>query len=476
MSTRYKGSLISSTAATSSSAAAGGIWRQSEVSQLVNSADWPNIDPDWSNVSLLLHGNLINTYQNNTFIDSSGNNFTITRIGTTTQGSVNPFGSIPPYDTTVEGGSGYFNGTSDLLSLSQATAFSLGTGDFTLEAWVYPTANPVSFYGIIDARPSALAVLWAAGLRLIAGNLKIEFFNGTQIDGSITVPLNTWTHVAFSRSGTTLKGFVNGVTDINTTMSTNLNTTGTQYIGGINDPTYNTGYLSNVRLVKGTALYTANFTPPTAPLTAVSGTSLLLNFNNAGIIDNSMKNNLVTVGTSQTTFTKLKYGTGSMTFSGSGAWLTAANSASLQLEAGNFTIEGWVNINTAGVAYAIISKGAASTGWSLGITSGNLLQFSYTATALTGTTALAAGTWYYFAVVRSGSGTGNLKIYLNGVADATSAGAVTDNFNQTNILYVGASRTGTTPLNGFIDNLRITKGVARYTANFTPPQQAFPNQ
>jgi len=476
MSTRYKGSLLSSTAATSSSTAAGGIWRQSEVAQLVNSANWPNIDPNWSNVSLLLHGDLINTYQNNTFIDSSGNNFTITRVGTTTQGSVNPFGSTAPYETTVEGGSGYFNGTSDLLSLSQATAFSLGTGDFTLEAWVYPTANPVSFYGIIDARPSSLAVLWAAGLRLIAGNLKIEFFNGTQIDGSITVPLNTWTHVAFSRSGTTLKGFVNGVTDINTTMSTNLNTTGTQYIGGINDPTYNTGYLSNVRLVKGTALYTANFTPPTAPLTAVSGTSLLLNFNNAGIIDNSMKNNLVTVGTSQTTFTKLKYGTGSMTFSGSGAWLTAADSTSLQLGTSDFTIEGWVNINTAGTAYAIVSKGAAATGWSVNITSGNLLQFSYTATALTGATALSAGVWYNFAVVRSGSGVGNLKIYLNGVADATSAGAVTDNFNQTNILYVGASRTGTTPLNGFIDELRITKGVARYTTTFTPPQQAFPNQ
>jgi hypothetical protein len=89
---------------------------------------------------------------------------------------------------------------------------------------------------------------------------------------------------------------------------------------------------------------------------------------------------------------------------------------------------------------------------------------------------LAANAWYYFAVVRSGSGTGNLKIYLNGTADATSAGAVTDNFNQTSILYVGASRTGTTPLNGYIDELRITKGVARYTADFTAPQQAFPNQ
>jgi hypothetical protein len=104
------------------------------------------------------------------------------------------------------------------------------------------------------------------------------------------------------------------------------------------------------------------------------------------------------------------------------------------------------------------------------------LSFGYTATVLTGTTALSASTWYYFAVVRSGSGAGNLVIYLDGTADATSGGAVTDNFNQTNILYVGASRTGTTPLNGYIDDLRITKGVARYTANFTAPQSPFPSQ
>jgi hypothetical protein len=105
-----------------------------------------------------------------------------------------------------------------------------------------------------------------------------------------------------------------------------------------------------------------------------------------------------------------------------------------------------------------------------------LLQFSYTATVLTGGTALSAATWYYFAVVRSGSGTGNLKIYLNGTADATSAGAVTDAFTQTSILYVGADRVGGSPLNGYIDDLRITKGIARYTANFGAPGLSFPNQ
>jgi hypothetical protein len=65
-------------------------------------------------------------------------------------------------------------------------------------------------------------------------------------------------------------------------------------------------------------------------------------------------------------------------------------------------------------------------------------------------------------------------VYLNGTADATSAGAVTDNFNQTNVLYTGADRVGGSALNGYIDDLRITKGVARYTANFTAPTAAFP--
>jgi hypothetical protein len=91
---------------------------------------------------------------------------------------------------------------------------------------------------------------------------------------------------------------------------------------------------------------------------------------------------------------------------------------------------------------------------------------------------LAATTWYYFAVVRSGSGTGNLKLYLgtsgSTTLDATSAGAVTDNFNQTNSMYVGASRTGTTILDGYLEEIRITKGYARTVT--TVPTAAFPVQ
>jgi hypothetical protein len=185
-------------------------------------------------------------------------------------------------------------------------------------------------------------------------------------------------------------------------------------------------------------------------------------------------NDFETLGNAQISTSVKKYGTGSISFDGTGDWLLVPDNVNQQLTAGDFTIEGWVYLNAIGVAYGIVSKGAAATGWSVNITSGNKLQFSYTASNLTGGTSLAASTWYYFSVVRSGTATGNLKLYLNGLLEATSGGAVTDSFTQTTALYVGASRTGATALNGYIDELRITKGYARYTANTAAPTQAWP--
>jgi len=205
----------------------------------------------------------------------------------------------------------------------------------------------------------------------------------------------------------------------------------------------------------------------------------LLNFTNAGIYDAASKNVLETVGNAQVVSpSPAKFGTTSIVFDGTGDYLLLPDSPNLQLSTGDFTIEGFVYLDIAGVAYGIISKGTATTGWSVNVTSGNKLQFSYTATQLTGATSLAATTWYYFAVVRSGSATGNLKLYIgtsgSTTLDATSAGAVTDNFNQTNSMYVGASRTGTTILDGYLDEIRITKGYARTVT--TVPTAAFPIQ
>ena len=159
-------------------------------------------------------------------------------------------------------------------------------------------------------------------------------------------------------------------------------------------------------------------------------------------------------------------------FDGTGDWLTIADNANLQMGAGNFTIEGWFYLTVLGTARGLVSKGTATTGLSVSITAANLLQMSTTTTNQAGTTTLVANSWYHFAMVRSGTATGNIKLYLNGVLQATSATAITTDFSQTNILYIGADRAAGSPMLGYISNVRLVKGTAVYTAAFAAPTAA----
>jgi hypothetical protein len=383
------------------------------------------------------------------------------------------------------------------LSLADNAALQLSTGDFTIEGWFYISGATSTAYNLISKGTASTG--WSLNTTTGA---RIQFsYTASNLTGATTTLVQgSWYHIAVVRSGSSsgnLKIYLNGIQEIASAgaVTDDFSQTSTMYISASRTATVPlNGYSSNIRVIKGTAVYTGAFTPPTlAPITtagstsaasyssttnvntsfAASATSLLTNFTNSGIYDAAVQNNLITVGDAQSSTTQYKWSPTSMKYDGTGDWLTAIDGAQLQLGTGDFTIEGWVYLSATGVAYGIISKGTASTGWSVNVTSGNNLQFSYTASVLTGATSLATGTWYYFAVVRSGSATGNLKIYLNGTVDATSGGAVTDAFTQTNTLYVGADRIGTSALNGYLQDIRITKGIAR---TITTPTSAFPTK
>jgi hypothetical protein len=432
----------------------------------------------------------------NRFVDGSSLNSAITvGTGTPTVQAFQPFSPTASYTTAAYGGGGYFPGTGSYLSLATNSVFQI-TGTLTIEAWVYATTIN-SFQNIASQYLNATNA-FACGYSSANGWYFNYRNNAAEVTNyrAGTSPLNAWTHVAFVKSGTTMTIYINGTALSSTFTVPDLPLfSATFYVGtfggGLTDIW--TGYISDFRMVKGTAIYTGNFTPPTlAPLTnagstsaasyssttnvntsfASSGTALLTNFTNAGIYDAAVQNDVITVGDAQASTTQSKWSPTSMKYDGTGDWLTAIDGPQLQIGTGDFTIDGWVYLSAISVAYGIISKGTATTGWSVNVTALNKLQFSYTASNLTGTTSLATGTWYYFAVVRSGSATGNLKIYLNGTADATSGGAVTDNFNQTSILYVGADRIGTSALNGYLQDVRITK----YARTITTPTAAFPTR
>ena len=425
-------------------------------------------------VSLLPEPTSTNGQQNNTFLDSSTNNFTITRNGTPTQGSVTPYWTAGQW-------SNYFNGSTDTLTtVSGAMSYA---GDFSIECWFNTTTTTT--YACLysdETGSSGGTILLNNGAN--NGQITVYLTGGVSNFTSTSTGLNNgrWNHVALTRSGTSLRLFVNGALENTATVgSGTLTTVSTVRIGSsFFASRFFGGYISNFRIVVGSPVYTAAFTPSTTPLTAITNTSLLTCQSNR-FIDNSSNNRTITVvGTPQVqafqpfsptaSYTPAAYG-GSGYFSGNADYLSLADNTALQLSTGDFTIEGWFYISGAtSTAYNLISKGAAATGWSLNTTTGARIQFSYTASNLTGsTTTLVQNAWYHIAVVRSGSASGNLKIYLNGVQEIASAGAVTDNFNQTSTMYVSASRIATLPLNGYSSNVRVVKGTAVYTAAFTPP-------
>lgn len=437
-----------------------------------------------------ISGTSLLTCQSNRFIDNSSNAFAITRNGDVSVQAFSPFNPTAAWSASTNGGSGYFDGNGDSLQLADNAVFEFGSGDFTLEAWIRPTAYATLNSGqynsdIISKDQTSLRefgfYISGTASSYTAINF-IGFSNNTTfttITGTQAFDLGVWYHVAAVRSGNNVYLYVNGV-QVNSTTAfsqTIQDTASVVYIGARNfdasNQYYFPGYISNLRVVKGTAVYTANFTPPTAPLTAITNTSLLLNFTNAGIYDSASGNDLETVGNAQVSTVQAKWGTTSMAFDGTGDWLIAPDRLPLRLGTAAFTIEGWFNLESISLPLSLLGKGTSTTGWNIAIDASGYLTFTHGTTTITGTTtAVPVFSWAHFAIVRTGTGANQTSIYLNGTL--VGQGTVATDFNQTNPLYVGASRTATQPFVGYIDDLRITNGYARYTANFTPPTAAFP--
>jgi hypothetical protein len=444
-----------------------------------------NFTPPTAPLTAITNTSLL-TCQNYRFVDNSSNNFTVTKVGDTRITPFSPFAPTAEYSTGVNGGSLFMPGSGNALTTSGTNLDFISSSSFTIEIFAYPTATaPTSFAhlisqddGISTNQVYQLAISTSSTVRFLwfTGSARA---NNASITSTATIPLFAWAHIAVSWDGTTLRLFVNGVLSASTTSFSPFNSGVTNTgIGNFSaNPTISgffTGYLSNPRVVKGTAVYTSNFTPPTAPLTAITNTVLLLNGTNAGIFDNTAKNVLETVGNAQISTSVKKYGTGSMFFDGTGDWLLVQHTPDQILGNANFTIEAWVYLNATGTARGIVGKGTSTTGWLLSTNTSNQVVFTHGTSTITSTGTLAGSTWYHIAVVRSGIGTNETKIYVAGTNDGT--GTVSTDFNQANAMYIGADRTATSPMNGYIDDLRITKGVARYTANFTPPSGPFPNQ
>lgn len=423
------------------------------------------------------------TCQSNRFRDNSTNAFTITVNGNTAVTPFSPFiAPNPGYTTAANGGSGYFDGSGDYLQTPSNAAFALGTGDYTVECWLYATSAP-SDMGIYEGRSTGSS---SDGFTLTAFSSSVIriYSGGVLVASSGTNYVGQWVHVAVTRASGTTTLWINGVSQGTSSTSYNCTNTdavvgGGRYSAGSSVNTYFPGYISNFRIVKGTAVYTAAFTPPTTPLTAITNTSLLLNFTNAGIFDSATINNMETVGNAQVSTTQAKFGTTSAYFDGTGDYLTFPATQNTAFGTGDFTIEFWVNPSTQVNTYPGLFGNQSFTTNSFVAyerhatysTKFSVFCYNYSSGAaiLVSTTSVSTNTWYHIAITRSGS---TFRLFVNGTVEATAtfSGSVDGGVP---LKYIGCDYI-TNQFAGYLDDFRITKGVARYTANFTAPTQAFP--
>jgi Concanavalin A-like lectin/glucanases superfamily len=427
------------------------------------------------------------TCVSNRFVDLSNNSYALSiGAGSPSVQAFSPFNPTASWSAATNGGSGYFDGSGDYLSVADNTNLRFGNNAFTIQAWVYRNASGAAHSIIAKGGASTGYVLQVTSTNVL------RFTHGTtNVDTTTTIPAFAWTHVAAVRTNTSTNGFqlyINGVSSATATVATDFNQTDTLYIGSDRSAAnVMNGYISGLKYTNGTA---ESISVPTGPPTATTNVALLTNFTNAGIYDATSKNDLETVGNAQISTAQSKFGGSSIYVDGTGDYLMAKSQPFLNPGSSNFTIEAWVNFSAAvsSTLYVIVAKttsGTNNSSFTFVRSTANKLAFAfwsdgtggnYVIIATTANFPSSTGVWNHVAVTRSGS---TFYLFIDGVSQTITTslnGTATLSspiFASETPITVGASADPNNFLNGYVQDVRITN-YARYTGNFTAPTAAFP--
>jgi hypothetical protein len=207
-------------------------------------------------------------------------------------------------------------------------------------------------------------------------------------------------------------------------------------------------------------------------------TVLLLKMDTVGTVftdSSSSAKAMTTVGGASQVATKSKFGGVSGYFDGAGDYLTTPNSTDWAFGTGDWTIDYWAWMTDFTQQLRIISKKDTATPFFYHRVSG-AIYMDYTGGNPVNIADLTAGqfpsnsNWHHFAYVKYGS---TVTRYVDGVAIGSCTGVTGSMTTSTNILTLFASSVGTAGFSGYIDEFRISKGIARWTADFTPPTQEY---
>jgi hypothetical protein len=389
----------------------------------------------------------------------------------------------------VNGASAYFDGNGDYLkNTNNNTDLQFGTGDLTVEFWLYLNQIGVVQYPF-DTRQAPNGDGGGIQVAILSNNTMWVDMDGAGItlQTSLTLKANEWTHVALTRASGTWRFFFNGVLNSGTGSDSGNITGGYLSIG--TSATRNTadgddkikGYMSDVRAVKGTAVYTSAFTPPTAPLTAITNTKLLLNMADGQAIDSAAQNNLTLIADAKISSTQSKFGGTSLYLDGTEDYAVINNSDAWAFGTGDFTVETWLYLNGTPNQYDYIfdmrHSDQTEYTWALSFnymgTTSDKLQWA--SNNLSPNAILSAdyppiSEWVHIAVCRSGT---TLRMFYNGTQSAINTSDSADYRNTGNQGYIGVRHSVIqAKIDAYYDDTRFSK-TARYTSNFTPPSEPF---
>jgi len=218
-------------------------------------------DPYIGNVSLLLHGDGDNG--STTIIDSSPSPKTVTAFGDA---------QISTAQSKFGGSSIAFDGTGDYLESPQNADFSFGSGAFTIEFWFFTGQTSSGTFVSHRSGPGAGSTNWLVTLGVpTQGKVGLYLSSGSAygvpgLSTTSSVTDNQWHHYAATRSGSTIRVFLDGVQESTTIWEGTVSETPrVLQVGYDSSASYLDGYIDDLRITKGVARYTSNFTPPTAP-------------------------------------------------------------------------------------------------------------------------------------------------------------------------------------------------------------------
>ena len=416
--------------------------------------------------------------------DGSSSAHSITVNGDTSTKPFGPYDYSAEYSESTHGGSVYFNGTTDFLTLPQVSA--LGSSHFEVSFWVYPTSSTCILIDWADNNGGVRRYL-APHVSLISGSLNwftknASGTNITMIADTSTVPLNTWVYITIKRYNNDTKMYANGI-QVGSTYSNNsfdfVVAPSRPIIGknGYNSSNFLSGNIADLTIKLGTDVIDGSApTVPTTPQSS-SGTALHIKGTDAHVLDKSQVSNLELLGTAAST-SALTSGTtppyigaawantSAVSFDGNSDYVRVPYESIPSFGAGEFTIEGWIYMNNLSASQLIVDKYASGNSQSFQIyyrSTGTSLTFYVGSSILLqdpSSSTISVQTWHHFAVTRDGSN--NVRLYVDGLKKAQSTSSV--NFDSSIDLHLGVQgSTSTNYFNGYMQDIRLSN-KAHYTA------------